>query len=70
MRRIVMSGPAAVALTIATLVLHVSGSLNQGFFIVFLGTALILLVGIVFIFAMPAAPKRNILSEKAKGVRG
>ncbi len=46
----------ALSLTVATLVLHLSGTIAQGFFIVFIGVAVILLASITVIFAMPARP--------------
>jgi MFS family permease len=55
----------AVSLTIATLVLHLSGNMARGFLIVFLSIALALLASISVIFAMPGSPNSNVFSKEA-----
>ncbi len=47
----------AVSIAVTSLVLHRVGDMAQGFFIVFIGLATVMLVTIPAIFAMPASPK-------------
>jgi MFS family permease len=56
---------AAIGINVATLILHGVGDMKEGFYIIFLGFAILIILTIPLIFAMPSSPKEAARTTRA-----
>ena len=59
---------AAIGINLATLILHSAGDMKRGFYIIFLSFAVMIVLTVPLIFAMPSSP--NVTSWAAKSAHG
>ena len=58
---------AAIGINLATIILHSASDLNEGFYIIFLGFSIIIILTIPLIFMMPSSPR---VTSRAGAVHG